>query len=147
VELISARLRLRPFRDADVAEFMRFTLDPVYLRYLGDGHPEPAAFVANNVGVDGAWVIELDGVVVGSIFVGDELACLLDPAVHARGIASEAARAVIDDAFTRRGYAEITARADADNVASVRGLARLGFVGAGDDTYRLVRAAWLLTSD
>jgi ribosomal-protein-alanine N-acetyltransferase len=142
VELISGRLRLRPFRDADVSEFMRFALDPAYLRYLGDRHPEPARFVANNVGIDGAWVIELDELVVGSIFVGEELACLLDPAVHGQGIAGEAARMVVDDAFTRRGYSEIVANADPDNVASVRALASLGFVPAGDDEYRLTRTAW-----
>jgi RimJ/RimL family protein N-acetyltransferase len=147
VALNSARLRLRPFRDSDVEEFARFAGDPRYLRHLGDGHPEPAQFVANNLGVDGAWVVELDGAVVGSIFVGEELACLLDPAVHARGLASEAAQVVIDDAFTRRGYSEIMARADPDNVASVRALTRLGFVPAGDDGYRLTREAWDQSTD
>jgi RimJ/RimL family protein N-acetyltransferase len=34
------------------------------------------------------------------------------------------------------------ANADPDNVASVRALARLGFVAAGDDEYRLTRTAW-----
>jgi len=143
VDLNSARLRLRPFREGDTGPFARFALDPDYLRHLGDGHPEPEQFVANNLGVDGAWVIELDGAVVGSIFLGEELACLLDPAVHARGIASEAARLVIDDGFARRGYTEIGARADPGNVASVRALARLGFAAAGDDAYRLTRAAWV----
>jgi RimJ/RimL family protein N-acetyltransferase len=133
-------LRLRAFREDDVAEFARFASDPAYLRYLGDRHPEPAQFVANNLGVDGAWVVELDGVVVGSIFLGEELACLLDPAVHGRGIASEAARVVIDDGFTRRGYAEVVARADPGNVASVRTLSSLGFVAVGDGSFRLGRA-------
>jgi RimJ/RimL family protein N-acetyltransferase len=133
-------LRLRAFREDDVAEFARFASDPAYLRYLGDRHPEPAQFVANNLGVDGAWVVELDGVVVGSIFLGEELACLLDPAVHGRGIASEAARVVIDDGFTRRGYAEVVARADPGNVASVRALSSLGFVAVGDGSFRLGRA-------
>ena len=142
VELNTARLRLRTFRDADVREFSRFARDPAYLRFLGDGHPEPVAFVADNLGVDGAWVIELDGAVVGSVFLGEELACLLDPGVHGRGIATEAARAVVDDGFARRGYAEIVARTDADNVASQRVLARLGFVAVGDGGYRLTRAEW-----
>jgi ribosomal-protein-alanine N-acetyltransferase len=139
VELFSSRLLMRPFRDSDVAAFARFALDPEYLRYLGDGHPQPAQFVANNLGVDGAWVIERDGVVVGSVFLGDELAYLLDPAVHGEGIASEAARVVIDDAFTRRGYSEVVARADPQNVASVRALARLGFVACDDGTFLLRR--------
>jgi RimJ/RimL family protein N-acetyltransferase len=128
---------MRPFRDTDVAAFARFALDPAYLRYLGDAHPDPAQFVANNLGVDGAWVIERDGVVVGSVFLGNELAFLLDPAVHGEGIASEAARVVIDDAFTRRGYSEVLARADARNVASERALARLGFVARDNGTFLL----------
>jgi RimJ/RimL family protein N-acetyltransferase len=130
---------LRPFRPEDVAEFERFAGEDAYLRYLGDRHPEPAAFVANNLGADGAWVIELDGPVVGSIFLGEELAFLLDLAVHGRGIATEAARAVIDDGFGRRGYEAIVARADARNLASVRALTRLGFVAVGDGSFVLRR--------
>jgi aminoglycoside 6'-N-acetyltransferase len=141
VLLRSARLWLRPFRPDDVVEFERFARADAYRRFLAD-HPDPVEFVANNVGVDGAWVIELDGVVVGSIFLGDELACLLDPAVHGMGIATEAARVVIIDGFDRRGYDEIVARADAENVASVRGMARLGFVARDDGSYCLRRSAW-----
>jgi len=139
VELRTERLRLRPFRADDVAVFEPFARQDAYLRYLGDGHPDPATFVANNLDRDGAWVIELEGRVVGSIFIGEELACLLDPAVHARGIATEATRAVLADGFERRGYSEVVARADARNTASVRALARLGFVASGDGEYRLRR--------
>jgi RimJ/RimL family protein N-acetyltransferase len=117
-----------------------------YLRFLGPGHPAPREFVANNVGLDGSWVIELDGVVVGSVFLGDELAYLLDPAVHGRGIATEAARAVVRDGFERRGYREIVARADPANVASVRLLSRLGFRADGDGTFRLTRTDWEVSS-
>jgi aminoglycoside 6'-N-acetyltransferase len=140
VDLRTERLRLRPFRADDVAAFEGFARQDAYLRYLGDGHPDPAAFVANNLDRDGAWVIELDGRVVGSIFLGEELACLLDPAVHGHGIATEAARAVLADGFERRGYSEVMARVDADNTASVRALARLGFVASDDGEYRLRRS-------
>ena len=142
VELRTEHLVLRPFRVDDVGAFERFARSDAYLRFLGDGHPDPATFVANNLDLDGAWVIELDGVVVGSVFLGEELAYLLDPSVHGRGIATEAARAVIDDGFCRRGYSEIVARAAADNVASVRALARLGFVALTDGSYRLRRSDW-----
>jgi aminoglycoside 6'-N-acetyltransferase len=141
VLLRSARLRLRPFRHDDVIEFERFARAEAYRRFLGD-HPDPVEFVSNNVGVDGAWVIELDGIVVGSIFLGDELACLLDPAVHGMGIGTEAARVVIGDGFERRGYEEIVANADADNVASMRAMTRLGFVARDDGSYCLQRSAW-----
>jgi hypothetical protein len=110
VELRTARLVLRQFRRDDPEEFARFATVDAYRRYLDEEHPGPTQFVENNVGNNGAWVIELDGVVVGSIFLGDELACLLDPAAHRRGIAVEAAVAVIRDGFSRRGYSEIDPR-------------------------------------
>jgi len=138
VVLRTERLLLRPFRQDDLAAFEGFARTEDYRRYLGD-HPEPAEFVANNLGSEGAWVIELDDRVVGSIFLDDQLACLLDPAVHGLGLATEAATAVIRDGFERRGYDEIVARADPGNVASRRGMARLGFVEAPDGTYRLRR--------
>lgn len=138
VVLRTERLLLRPFRQDDLAAFEGFARTEGYRRYLGD-HPEPAEFVANNLGAEGAWVIELEDRVVGSIFLDDELACLLDPAVHGLGVATEAATAVIRDGFERRGYDEIIARADPANVASRRSMARLGFVEAPDRSYRLRR--------
>ena len=144
VILRTHRLRLRPFERDDVAAFDAFAHAPAYRRFLGD-HPAPADFVANNLDVDGSWVIELGDQVVGSIFLGEELACLLDPAVHRMGIAVEAAEAVIEDGFNRRAYAEIAARADPDNVASLRAMARLGFVPAAAGRYLLRRSDWTAT--
>jgi RimJ/RimL family protein N-acetyltransferase len=142
MRLRTARLGLRAFEPHDVAAFERFARTAAYRRYLGDDHPAPADFVANNLDTDGAWVIEFDGRVVGSIFLGDELACLLDPEVHGKGFAIEAARVVITDGFGRRGYEEIVARADPKNVVSVRALARLGFVADDDGAYRLRHRDW-----
>jgi aminoglycoside 6'-N-acetyltransferase len=140
--LETSRLRLRPFEPDDVAAFERFARTEAYRRHLGEDHPYPPEFVRNNLGIDGAWVIELGERVVGSIFLGEEMACLLDPSVHGMGIAGEAGRAVITDGFERRGYEEIVARADPDNLASVRAMARTGFVPREDGTYRLQRSLW-----
>jgi aminoglycoside 6'-N-acetyltransferase len=142
VRLRTRRLTLRPFRPDDVAAIEAFAHADAYLRYLGEGHPDPPALVTNNLGKDGAWVIELDDRVVGSIFLDDELACLLDPAVHGMGIATEAARAVISDGFDRRGYDEVVARAHPDNAASRRAIATLGFRARDDGTFRLDRSGW-----
>ena len=60
MSLRSDRLLLRPFRSDDVAAFEGFACSDAYLRYVGDDHPEPRAFVANNVDVEGSWVIVLD---------------------------------------------------------------------------------------
>jgi RimJ/RimL family protein N-acetyltransferase len=139
VILRTDRLVLRPFREDDESAFERLTHHDAYRRYLGEDHPAAREFVRNNASADGAWVIELDGDVVGSVFLGDALACLLDPAVHGRGIGVEAARAVIQDAFGRRGYEVVFARAEPENTASVRGMMRLGFVESGEGRYVLRR--------
>ena len=137
-ELRTARLVLRAFRPEDLAAFTAFARGDDYRRYLGAEHPAVDEFVANNVGRDGAWVIEHDGVVVGSVFLGDdgELACLLDPAHWNAGIATEAAGAVVDHAFGAPGRDEVWATADAGNIASIRAMARLGMTPAADGTYR-----------
>ncbi len=140
--LRTERLVLRPFREDDVDAFAAFAVCDDYRRYLDADHPQPAQFVANNVGAEGAWVVELGDRVVGSVFLDEELACLLDPVVHRRGIAVEATKAVIHDGFDRRGHARIMAKAHPANSASLRAMAKLGFVDAGDGTYRLDRAAW-----
>jgi RimJ/RimL family protein N-acetyltransferase len=101
VILRTHRLELRPFHRDDVAAFDAFAHAPAYRRFLGD-HPAPTDLVANNLDIDGSWVIELGDQVVGTIFLGEELACLLDPAVNRMGIAVEAAEAVIEDGFNRR---------------------------------------------
>jgi ribosomal-protein-alanine N-acetyltransferase len=142
VMLRTERLRLRPFRPGDLAAFERFAESDEYRRFLDDDHPDPVTFLANNLGVDGAWVIERDERIVGSIFLGEEIACLLDPSVHGMGIATEAARIVIADGFERRHFDEIVARARTDNVASLRAIARLGFCACDDGTYRLRRSDW-----
>ncbi len=140
--LRTERLVLRPFREDDVDAFASFAACDDYRRYLAADHPQPAQFVANNVDAEGAWVVVLGDRVVGSVFLVEELACLLDPVVHRRGIAVEATKAVIQDGFDRRGHARIMARAHPANSASLRAMAKLGFVDAGDGTYRLDRAAW-----
>lgn len=125
-----------------MAAFEVFASSEAYRRFLGPDHPGPSELVSNNLGVDGAWVIALAGAVVGSVFLGTELACLLDPSVHGRGIGAEAAQAVIGDGFRRRDYPEVIAHTDPRNVASIRALARLGFEALPDDVYRLRRSAW-----
>jgi len=88
-------------------------------------------------------MIELDERVVGSVYLGEQLAGLLDPTVHGMGTATEAARAVITHGFERRGYEEIVERADPDNTAPLRAMARLGVRARADGTYRcLERSAW-----
>ena len=86
--LRTERLVLRPFRADDAEAIARYADDENYRRYLSPTHPGPEEFVAHNVAanwsVDRPWVITLDSVIVGSVFLGinseddaAELACLV----------------------------------------------------------------------
>jgi ribosomal-protein-alanine N-acetyltransferase len=134
--LATARLRLRQFRRDDASDVDEFADDPDYRRYLGPDHPSAADFLANNVDGDWdrapGWAMELDGRVVGGVFLGvdaenrrAELACMVAPAHWRKGLALEACRAVIEQAFAT-GIAQVWARADADNAASIAAMERLG---------------------
>src|SRR2546423_4003715 len=100
-ELRTRRLLLRPFRSDDADAFEAFASDRAYRRYLGTHHPTPTEFVANNLKIDWerefSWVVCLDDVPSGSIFLGvdlndrfAELACMLASSVWRNHIASEA---------------------------------------------------------
>ena len=134
--LATERLILRQFRRDDAPDVNSFADDPDYRRYLGEDHPSAAQFLANNVDADWSrapsWAIELDGRVVGGVFLGidaatrrAELACLISPAHWRAGIALEACRVVVDQAFAI-GLVQVWARADAENLASIAGMKRLG---------------------
>ena len=134
--LATERLILRQFRRDDAPDVNSFADDPDYRRYLGEDHPSAADFLANNVDGDWhrapSWAIELDGRVVGGVFLGidaasrrAELACLIAPAHWRAGIALEACRVVVDSAFAI-GLVQVWARADADNAASIGAMKRLG---------------------
>jgi RimJ/RimL family protein N-acetyltransferase len=152
--------------EGDAKAFARFVEDPEFRRYLGPSHPHLADFMANNLAADGerelSWVIEIDGEVVGSIFLGvrredatAELACLVSPAVWGQGIAREAGRAVVDFAFRELQLARVWATADAENLASRRAMERSAMTpggsvssdespegSAGKVMYELTRATW-----
>jgi hypothetical protein len=71
--LATERLILRQFRRDDASDVNSFADDPAYRRYLGPDHPSAADFLANNVDTDRSreppWAIELEGRVVGGVFV------------------------------------------------------------------------------
>jgi [ribosomal protein S5]-alanine N-acetyltransferase len=136
-DLRTRRLVLRPFRPDDVAAIARYADDEEYRRFLGRDHPDADEVVAHNLRVDWArersWVIEIDGEVVGTVFLGvdradsvGELACLIAPVSWGLGFAVEASRAVIDHAFAQLRLAKVWARADVRHHASIRAMEKLG---------------------
>src|SRR3954452_25503627 len=141
VELRTARLLLRGWRDDDAAAFAAMSADPAVMRYL----PPPDRDWIPRVRAHwrehrfGQFVVELPGEapfigVVGLAHVrfalpfapAVEAAWRLAPAYWGKGYATEAARAAIEDGFGRLGLGEIVAFTVPANEASQRVMIRLG---------------------
>ncbi len=144
--LETTRLRLRHFRDADLALFMAYRNDPEVAKYQGwEGisEPEARAFLqeqkAIQPGVPGQWfqiAIELKetGMLVGDCALKmeehderqAEIGYTLSRAYQGRGIASEAVSCVLEYAFVTLRLHRVIAITDCENAASVALLERLG---------------------
>jgi aminoglycoside 6'-N-acetyltransferase len=84
--------------------------------------------------------IEVDGAVAGMIQYGEEpepkyrhawIDVFLDPALHGRGIGTEAVRQVVRLLIDERGHHRITIDPAAENVAAVRAYTKVGFRPVG----------------
>lgn len=141
VELRTARLLLRGWRDDDAAAFAAMSADPAVMRYLPppdrDWIPRMRAHWREHG--FGQFVVELPGEapfigVVGLAHVrfavpfapAVEAAWRLAPAYWGKGYATEAAQAAIEDGFGRLGFGEIVAFTVSANLASQRVMMRLG---------------------
>ena len=143
--LISSRITLRPFADAQVDALLAFFRDPHVRRYLLDDslvdrewveeevRTSGERFAAGSLGLYAANLREAPDALVG--FAGFrpfyeppvlQLVYAIGPEYVGRGLATEIARAVIDVAFTERGFREVRASTDEPNRPSVRVLERLG---------------------
>ena len=139
------RLLLRPFAEADAGWWRTIREHPGVLRFLPPLGPDPEGRVRELVGLfAGHWaerghgpfaVIEKatgrpighHGVRFLPEFGETEALWTLDPAVHGRGYATEAGRAVLDFAFGPAGLERLIAITREDNLASRRVMAKLGF--------------------
>jgi RimJ/RimL family protein N-acetyltransferase len=157
--LETPRLRLRHFRDADLALFMAYRNDPEVARYQGwEGisEPEARAFLQEQKeaqpGVPGHWfqiAIELKetGMLVGDCALKSEehderqaeLGYTLSRTYQGRGIASEAVLCILEYAFVTLGLHRVIAMTACENVASVALLERLGLRREG----RFRQSVWL----
>jgi RimJ/RimL family protein N-acetyltransferase len=148
--LQTARLRLRPFTDADADALFVLHSSAYVLRYW-DTPPwsEPARaerFLATcrQMAEDGTGVrLAIDRVADGA-FIGwcslarwnpshhsASLGYCLDDAAWGNGYATEAARALLGWAFDTLELNRVQAEADTRNVASARVLEKLGFIREG----------------
>jgi aminoglycoside 6'-N-acetyltransferase len=128
---------LRPLAAADAAEVRRILLTPEVARWWdvpADGFPLTDDPDATRL------VIEVDGAVAGMIQFAEELEpkyrhasidLFLDPALHGRGIGTEAVRQVVGHLIGERGHHRITIDPAAANAAAIRAYEKAGFRPVG----------------
>jgi len=147
-DLVTSRLRLRRWRDEDVADMVRVNGDPEVMRWIGDGSVlDEAATAAEIVRFEDAWrargfgrfavelrdtgeVIGMTGMAIPSdvpeIMPSVEIGWRLGRAHWGRGLATEAARAALGFAFTDGGLDRIVGIYVVGNDASARVMLKLG---------------------
>lgn len=146
--LRTARLRLRPFAEADLPAFVAYRRDPEVARYQGWDETfsweNAVAFLekqrAHAIGTPGAWTqIAIEESATGAL-LGDcalhvraddprqaEIGFTLARGSQGRGFAAEAVRTLLDFAFGTLGLHRVIAITDAKNAAAARLLERVGF--------------------
>jgi len=150
MELRTANVVLRRFRESDVDDALAYRNDPEFARFLPH-IPQPFTradaerFVATNRTEPWdtlpTFAIVLDHHVIGTVNFE------IDPATHVamigyaiarahwgRGLATEAARAALEWAFAEHDLVEVWASTDAANVRSRRVLEKLGMTPGPGDT-------------
>ncbi|MDJ0980428.1 MAG: GNAT family N-acetyltransferase, partial [Kiloniellales bacterium] len=141
-ELLTSRLRLRGFRQDDLAALVAMNRDPEVMRYIravGSEEEETrkaAALISDNQDKPlGIWAVEGrdDGCFHGAAMLiclpeGDdiEVGYRLVKAAWGRGLATEAALCLRDHGFEELGLEEIVAVADPGNTASHKVLRKIG---------------------
>lgn len=128
---------LRPLEPGDTAELRRIHETPEVARWWDlpeEGFPltdEPEAT---------RLTIEVDGAVAGMVQFGEEVEpkyrhawidLFLDPALHGRGLGTEAVSRVVRTLIEERGHHRITIDPATENVAAIRAYERAGFRRVG----------------
>jgi RimJ/RimL family protein N-acetyltransferase len=153
--LVTPRLRLRPWRDEDLAPFAEMNADPKVMEFL----PKPldraesdalAARIRDHFACRGfgLWAVEVPGVADFIGFVGlsvptfeahftpcVEVGWRLASEYWGRGYATEAARAALDYGFRRLELAEIVSFTVPANLRSRRVMERIGMIHSPADDF------------
>jgi len=159
VEIVTERLRLRPFQVDDLAAFVAYRSDPEVARYQSWDCPysmaAAEAFLSSQSGLEpdrpGEWLqLAIVDRETGTVY-GDcaarvvidqpetaEVGVTLARANQGKGLAAEALTALVTNLFERRGMHRVFAEADDRNAPVRRLLERLGFRREA----RLVDADW-----
>lgn len=129
-------MTLRPLAEGDEAELRRIHATPEVARWWdapGDDFPwdEPEST---------RMTIEVDGKVAGLIQFGEEpepkyrhawIDLFLDPALHGRGLGTEAVRRIVRHLIDERGHHRITIDPASANAAAIQAYEKAGFRRVG----------------
>ena len=156
-EIVTPRLRLRPFYADDLAAFVAYRSHPDVARHqswdtsfsMADAEEFLASQQGVELGTPGSWlqlaaVDRQTGTLCGDCAVRidvpatAEVGVTFAPAHQGSGLATEALKAVISELFAEHGLHRVYAQADDRNVAVQRLLERLGLRCEA----RLVEADW-----
>ncbi|MBD3009927.1 GNAT family N-acetyltransferase [Streptomyces sp. 5-10] len=139
--LRGARVVLRPTVPSDVPSLAAIRATPeVYARWQGG--EDLVAAVREDLADPGAeqWTIENEGAVIGLIQWSAEadpdyrhasIDIYLDPAVHGRGLGTDAVRTLARHLIADHGHHRIVIDPAADNAAAIRCYGKVGFRPVG----------------
>jgi aminoglycoside 6'-N-acetyltransferase len=139
--LSGAQVTLRAARPDDIPELARIRATPEVLRWWRGGE-DLAAAVAEDLAEEGTetFVVERDGRVAGAIqwHAEDEpdyrhagIDIYLDPALHGRGLGTDAIRTLARHLIADQGYHRLVIDPAADNAAAIRCYSKVGFRPVG----------------
>ena len=134
-------MRLRPATRADIPDLVKIRQTPEVYGHWRGGDDLVAAIEEDFAEPDmTAYVIELDDVVVGWIqWQAEEEAdyrhasmdIYVDPAVHGRGVGTDALRTLARHLIVDHGHHRLTIDPAADNAAAIRCYTKVGFRPVG----------------
>lgn len=158
---MSDDLQLRPLAPADAPELLRILQTPGVGRWWGA--PDPGFPLSDEPDATRLAIV-VGGRVAGMVQFGEEqepryrhasVDLFLDPALHGRGLGTEAVRRVVDHLIEERGHHRVTIDPAASNSAAIKAYTKVGFrpVGTlreyehGDDGWHDGLLMELLASD
>jgi len=128
---------LRPVAAGDAEELRRIRATPEVARWWG---PPEDDFPGGDDSESTRLTIAVDGAVAGMIQFSEEpepryrhagIDVFLDPALHNRGLGSEAVRRVVRHLIEKRGHHRVTIDPAVANTAAVRAYEKVGFRRVG----------------
>ena len=164
-EIVTARLRLRGWRERDVERMAAIYADPEVVRFLRPMGPEETRqqlrrFVDHwDLRGFGLWAVEEreSGRLIGRIGLmyhddwtasphDSEVGWTLDRSTWGQGLATEGGAAVLQFGFETRGMERIISIAHRENVASQRVMEKLGLKREGETDWRENPVVWYVIS-